>query len=211
MKVLGLLLSLLVVSAVSNAQTPASSETNPEVEVVKFSWSKERLNWEVNPFSGPNENFHEMQFRARSEKRVSDAKRSGTAGQQITAERDAKVDAAIVAAGRQPTGPARYYFIYRASLRNTSDKVIEEIDWDYVFIDSATGQELSRHQFSSTKPIAPGKSKELSFMLSAPPTKRISVYALNKQERSGVADQVVVVRVKYSDGSVWQQPQAPAK
>lgn len=206
MKVYALLLSLLVVPTASNAQTPAASTTASEVEVVKFSWSKERLNWEQNPFNGPNENFHEMQFRARSEKRVSDAKKSGTAGQQSSAERDLKVDAAIVAASRQPSGPARYYFIYRASLKNSSTKPIEEIDWDYVFIDSATGQELGRHQFTSSKTIAPGKSKELSFMLAAPPTKRISVYALNKQERSGIADQVVVVRVKYSDGTEWQRP-----
>ena len=204
MKVYALLLSLLVVPIASNAQTLPASTTSSEVEVVKFSWSKERLNWEQNPFGGPNENFHEMQFRARSEKRVTDAKKSGTAGQHSTAERDLKVDAAIVAAGRQPSGPARYYFIYRASLKNSSTKPIEEIDWDYVFIDSATGQELGRHQFTSTKIIQPGKSKELTFMLSTPPTKRISVSALNKQERSGIADQVVVVRVKYSDGSVWQ-------
>jgi hypothetical protein len=206
MKIYALLLSLLVVPAASNAQTLPTSANPSEVEVVKFSWSKERLNWEQNPFSGPNENFHEMQFRARSEKRVTDAKKSGTTGQQSTAERDLKVDAAIVAAGRQPSGPARYYFIYRASLKNTSTKPIEEIDWDYVFIDSATGQELGRHQFTSTKIIQPGKSKELTFMLSAPPTKHISVFALNKQERSGISDQIVVIRVKYSDGTVWQLP-----
>ena len=204
MKVYALLLSLLVVPIASYAQTLPASATSSQVEVVKFSWSKERLNWEQNPFGGPNENFHEMQFRARAEKRVSDAKKSGTTGQQASAERDAKVDAAIIAAARQPSGPPRYYFIYRASLKNASNKQIEEIDWDYVFIDSATGQELGRHQFTSAKTIAPGKNRELSFSLSAPPTRRISVYALNKQERSGIADQVVVVRVKYSDGSVWQ-------
>ncbi|HEU4768256.1 MAG TPA: hypothetical protein VFS77_12815, partial [Pyrinomonadaceae bacterium] len=88
-----------------------------------------------------------------------------------------------------------------------SSRPIAEIDWDYVFIDGATGEELNRHQFASSKTIAPGKSKELSFMLSVPPTKRISVNALNKQERSGVSDQVVVVRIKYADGSVWEQPQ----
>jgi hypothetical protein len=206
MKVYVLLLSLFLLPAVTRAQAP-SSTTAPDIEVVKFSWSKERLNWEQNPFSGPNENFHEMQYRARAEKRVSDAKKSGTSGQQSSAERDLKVDAAIVQAGRQPSGPARYYFIYKTSLKNSSAKQIEEVDWDYVFIDSATGLELGRHQFTSTKIIAPGKSKELSFMLSAPPTKRISVQALNKQERSGIADQVVVVRVKYSDGSVWQVPE----
>ena len=206
MKVYVLLLSLFLLPAVTRAQAP-SSTTAPDVEVVKFSWSKERLNWEQNPFNGPNENFHEMQYRARAEKRVSDAKKSGTTGQQASAERDLKVDAAIVQAGRQSSGPARYYFIYKTSLKNSSTKQIEEVDWDYVFIDSATGLELGRHQFTSAKTIPPGKSKELSFMLSAPPTKRISVHALNKEEKSGIADQVVVVRVRYSDGSVWQLPQ----
>ena len=207
MKVSVLLLSLLVVPIVSNAQMPAASATGAEVQVTKFSWSKERLNWEQNPFNGPNENFHEMQYRARAEKRVSDAKKSGTTGQQSSAERDLKVDAAIVQAGRQPSGPARYYFIYRASFKNSSSKQIDEIDWDYVFIDAATGQELNRHQFSSAKTIPPGKSKELSFMLASAPTKKISVSALNKEERSGIADQVVIVRVKYSDGTVWQLPE----
>lgn len=207
MKVYLLLLSLLLVPFASHAQTPDTSSTAAEVQVTKFSWSKERLNWETNPFNGPNENFHEMQFRARSEKRVSDAKRSGTTGQQVSAERDAKVDAAIIQAARQPKGPARYYFIYRASFKNSSTRQIEEIDWDYVFVDSATGQELNRHEFSSAKPIGPGKSKELTFMLSDPPTRTISVQALSKQERSGIADQVVIVRVKYSDGSVWELPE----
>ena len=81
------------------------------------------------------------------------------------------------------------------------------MDWDYVFIDSATGLEIGRHQFTSTKTISPGKSKELSFSLSNPPTRQISVYTLNKQERSALYDKVVIVRVKYSDGSEWQLPQ----
>ncbi len=206
MKVVVLLLSFWFVALVTNAQTPSTSSGDSQMELVKFSWSKERLNWEQNPFGGPNENFHEMQFRSRAEKRVSDAKRSGGSAQTSTAERDAKVDAAIIQAGRQPSGPPRYFFLYRASVRNTSSKAIEEIDWDYVFIDAGTGQELGRHQFTSTRTIAPGKTKELSFMLSSPPTKRISVYALDKHERSGIGDQVVIVRVKYSDGSVWQLP-----
>src|SRR5688500_10012554 len=130
MKIYALLLSLLLVPIASNAQTPAPATSSPEVEVVKHSWSKERLNWEQNPFSGPNENFHEMQYRARAEKRVSDAKKSGTTGQQSTAERDLKVDAAIVQAGRQSSGPARYYFIYKASFKNSSTKPIDEIDWE---------------------------------------------------------------------------------
>jgi hypothetical protein len=204
MKAVFLLLLILVVALVSNAQTPQASERGAsEVQVVKFSWSKERINWEQNPFGGPNENFHEMQFRARSEKRASDARRANSPDASKL-EKDARADAAIIQAERQRKGPPRYTFLYRTSIKNSSEKTIKEIDWDYVFLDAATGEEMGRRQFTSVGTIGPGKSKELSFMLSAPPTQRISVYALDKKERIGFDEHVVIVRVKYSDGSVWQ-------
>ncbi|HET6851690.1 MAG TPA: hypothetical protein VFH46_05165 [Pyrinomonadaceae bacterium] len=203
MKVLVLLLSFLFVAQIAHAQTttaPAGA-----AEVVKFSWSKERLNWERNPFGGPNENFHQMQFRARSEKRVSDAKRSNSA-EVGKLEKEAKADAAIVAAANENAPPPRYYFLYRASIKNNSTKPIAEIDWDYIFTDAATGDELDRRQFTSVHNIGPGKQKELTFTVPTPPTRRISVHALDKKERIGIGEQVVIVRIKYADGSVWQLP-----
>jgi len=198
-----MLLSFLFVAQAAYAQTP--STPGEVAEVVKFGWSKERLNWERNPFGGPNENFHQMQFRARAEKRVSDAKRSNSP-EKDKFEKEAKADAAIVAAANQNSKPPRYYFFYRASVKNVSTKPITEIDWDYVFVDAATGDELDRRQFTSVQNIAPGKQKELRFTLPTPPTRRISVYSLDKKERSGIGEQVVIVRVKYADGSVWQLP-----
>lgn len=204
MKVVALLLSFLFVSLVANAQqATSSSPAVSQVELVKFSWSKERLNWEQNPFGGPNENFHQMQFRARSEKRVSDAKRAGNSAEISKLEKDARTDAAIVEASRQ-TAPPRYYFIYRASIKNKSIKPITEIDWDYVFVDAGTGAELDRRQFASVQNVGPGKTKELTFMIPTPPTRRISVYALDKKERFGVNERVVIVRVRYGDGTEWQ-------
>ena len=190
---------LLILSAVAYAQ----SANNPAIELVKFSWSKERLNWEGNPFGGPNENFHQMQFRARSEKRVSDAKRSNSA-EVGKLEKEAKADAAIVESENKNSPPPRYYFIYRASMKNLGSKAIKEIDWDYVFIDAVTGDELDRRQFTSVQNIGPGKQKELVFTLPTPPTRRISVQALDKKERVGIDERVVVVRVTYMDGSVWE-------
>jgi hypothetical protein len=190
---------LLILSAVAYAQ----SANNPAIELVKFSWSKERLNWEGNPFGGPNENFHQMQFRARSEKRVSDAKRSNSA-EVGKLEKEAKADAAIVESENKNSSPPRYYFIYRASMKNLGSKAIKEIDWDYVFIDAVTGDELDRRQFTSVQNIGPGKQKELVFTLPTPPTRRISVQALDKKERVGIDERVVVVRVTYMDGSVWE-------
>jgi hypothetical protein len=197
MKVLVVLIFLLLVAGVAVAQT------DPAVELVKFSWSKERLNWEGNPFGGPNENFHQMQFRTRSEKRVSDAKRSNSP-EVGKLEKEAKADAAIVANENQNSAPPRYYFMYRASMKNLSAKAIKEIDWDYIFVDAATGEELDRRQFTSVQNIGPGKQKELTFTLPTPPTRRVSVYALDKKERLGLAEKVIIVRITYADGSVWE-------
>ena len=199
MRVAVVLLSVLIFTGVAYAQSP----TDPAIELVKFSWSKERLNWEGNPFGGPNENFHQMQFRARSEKRVSDAKRSNSA-EVGKLEKDAKADAAIVENENKNSAPPRYYFIYRASMKNLSSKAIKEIDWDYVFVDAVTGDELDRRQFTSVQNIGPGKQKELVFTLPTPPTRRISVQALDRRERVGIDERVVVVRVTYMDGSVWE-------
>jgi len=199
MRVAVVLLSVLIFTGVAYPQSP----TDPAIELVKFSWSKERLNWEGNPFGGPNENFHQMQFRARSEKRVSDAKRSNSA-EVGKLEKDAKADAAIVENENKNSAPPRYYFIYRASMKNLSSKAIKEIDWDYVFVDAVTGDELDRRQFTSVQNIGPGKQKELVFTLPTPPTRRISVQALDKKERVGIDERVVVVRVTYVDGSVWE-------
>jgi hypothetical protein len=197
MKVLVVLIFLLLVAGVAVAQT------DPAVELVKFSWSKERLNWEGNPFGGPNENFHQMQFRTRSEKRVSDAKRSNSP-EVGKLEKEAKADAAIVANENQNSAPPRYYFMYRASIKNLSTIQIKEIEWDYIFVDAATGEELDRRQFTSVQNIGPGKQKELTFTLPTPPTRRVSVYALDKKERLGLAEKVIIVRITYADGSVWE-------
>ena len=37
-----------------------------------------------------------------------------------------------------------------------------------------------------------------------PPTKRISAYNLGKKERDGLLEQVIIVRILYDDGTVWQ-------
>lgn len=203
MRVVVLLLSFLFVAPAANAQTTSAPAAG--AEVVKYSWTKERLNWERNPFGGPNENFHQMQFRARSEKRASDAKR-GNSPEKDKFEKEAKTDAAIVAAENENAPPPRYYFFYRASVRNNSTKQITEIDWDYIFTDAVTGDELDRRQFTSVQNIGPGKQKELTFPLPTPPTRRISVHSLDKKERAGMGERVVIVRVKYADGSEWQLP-----
>jgi hypothetical protein len=186
--------------------TPPSPENPPGLEVVKFSWSKERIGWERDPFSGPVENFDQMRVRTRNEKRINDAKRDGSTIDVDRVTREAKADAANVEQLRRGQPPPRYGFMYKVSVRNTGAKAIKSLDWDHVFFDTETKAETGRHQFTGDEKIAPGKQKEFVVFVSSPPSSTISVHKLQKRERETIGESIVVVRVEYADGSVWQRP-----
>ena len=175
-----------------------------EVEVVKFNWSKERIGWERDPFSGPIENFDETRARQRNERRIEDAKR-GNSSEVDRIRREAKADAANIAA-KHKEPPSRYVFVYKATVKNAGSKAIKSIDWDYVFLEHGTENEIGRQQFTSEEKISPGKSKELVVTITKPPTKTISLTSLNNNERGSLDGRVILVRIDYADGTSWQRP-----
>ena len=203
MKLAGALLFLVPLAIISQGQTPpANSAEPPDVTVVKFSWSKERINWEGDPFGGPVESFDDMRVRTRNDRRV-EVNKGGAEESRI--RREAKADAANIAIARQPPRP-RYVFVYELSVKNSSPKPIKAIDWDYVFFDTANQHETGRLQISSEEKIAPGKNKGLKIYTSRPPTATVSAHMLNDKERQNMSEQVFIMRIVYSDGSVWQRP-----
>jgi hypothetical protein len=211
MKLLALTLLAFSAHTITAAQdAPAASQGSADVVAVKFGWSKERIGWERDPFAGPVENFDQMRVRARNEKRIDDLKRSGNQSEVNRAQREARADAAIIAKARGGGKPPRYVFLYKATFQNNGGKVIRSVDWDYVFLDAATGEELGRRQFTGVEKIAPGKRKELEFLVPTPPAQKVSVYALDRRDRDGMKEQFVVVRVVYEDGTVWQPAAPPA-
>jgi hypothetical protein len=206
MKILLVLLAILLMSAGIAAQ-PASHPPGDgsDLTVVKFSWSKERIGWEQDPFSGPIENWDEVRVRSRNEKRISDAKKGGSGSDVSRAERDAKTDAALVSSIHQSARP-RYGFVYKVIVQNNSQKPIKAIDWDYVFVDQNAQIEVGRREFSSVEKISPGKSKELKFFIPTPPTRTVSVSSLNENERKGLVEDVAIVQIEYADGTFWRRP-----
>ena len=202
MKYLCLVLLLASTTTVAVAQSPTQS--SDPTEVIKFSWNKERIGWENDPFRGPIENFDEMRARTRNERRITTAKSGGADTDKL--KRDAGADAANIATQHQ-NPPSRYVFTYKTTLKNASDKTITSVDWDYIFFDKNSEQELGRQQFTSDETIKPGKLKELLVNLTKPPTHTISVTSLNKNEGDSLIGRVVVMRVVYSDGSTWAAPE----
>ena len=186
---------LLGISIVCAQQQPS------DVEVVKASWSKVRIGWERDPFAGPLENFDEMRSRARNERRIAQ-------GGGDRAKRDAKADDANLAAQRKEK-PPQYYFIYKTKLKNNSNSAIVQLDWDYIFFERDTDNEMGRQQFTSDEQIGPGKTKELTVTMTSPPTKTVSVTSLNLEERKRFTEKIVLVSIKYADGRVWNAPEVP--
>lgn len=201
------LLVLFAGSSILHSQDRSEPVAVPDLAVVKHSWSKDRVGWEGDPFSGPIENFDEMRVRTRNEKRMMDAKRAAGSVEAGRAERDALTDQALIQAIHKAPRP-RYGFTYKVSLHNKGSKEITAIDWDYVFFDMVNLNELGRREFGSEQKIAPGKTKEVKFFISAPPTRRISAQALDKNERHGLGERIELVRIQYADGTFWQRATA---
>jgi hypothetical protein len=178
---------------------PALYAQEPAVEVVNSSWTKVRINWERDPFGGPLENFDEMRARARNERRVAQ-------GGGERAKREAKADEANLANLRDKA-PPKYYFIYKTKVKNNHTAAITQIDWDYVFFERDTENELGRQEFTSNEQIGPGKTKEMTVRITSPPTRTVSVTSLNLEERKRFTEKIVLIRVQYADGHVWQAPQ----
>jgi hypothetical protein len=182
---------------------PAQSAPPPEVVVLKYSWAKERVNWQSDPFAATVENFDDVRRRVGDQRRAERARGSGNTAEAAKIEQETRAEQVIRA---RPPAPPRYAFRYKISVRNAGAKAIRELDWDYVFTDATTGEELGRREFTGVEKIAPGREKELNFMTHSAPARRISVQSLNKKERDGLVEQVVLVRVLYEDGSVWRRP-----
>jgi len=173
------------------------------ISVIKFSWIKERVDWEGDPFSNPTESSDSSKVPLRNDKRMTELKKGGTTPEADRATRDtgSNLNYEINNNSR-----ARFKFMYKTLLRNTGTKTTKVIDWDYVFVDSQTKTELGRRQFTNVAAVAPGKSKELRLLTVSPPTRMVNVDSLNKNQRNNLLETVVIVRVEYTDGSVWQLP-----
>ena len=65
---------------------------------------------------------------------------------------------------------------------------------------------MGRQEFTSDEQIGQGKTKELTVAVTSPPARTVGVTSLNLEDRKRFTEKIVVMRVKYADGHVWQAP-----
>lgn len=193
-----LILSMLILAASSPSAFPQDSGSG--VEVIKFSWERERIR--PRPSSAPLASQDELIQQSRRERELAAARNASDKGKAGQIETQMINHQRATEKARDMALP-RDGYRYLVTLKNHGGKTIKSIDWDYLFLDSITRQELARHQFTSDETIKPGKSKKLSVLYLTPPVKLVSAQMLSKKNLP-YTEQVLVARILYSDGSVWQ-------
>jgi hypothetical protein len=197
---IGGLLALFVLCAAGHPTI--AQETDSPLAVVKFSWNKERLH--PIPSMAPLASQDELIQQSRREQQLSVARNAQSKSAASKLESQNTNHQAAKAQAQQTEMP-RDGYRYKVTLRNDGDKTIKSIDWDYYFVDAVTNQELARHQFTSDETIKPGKSKEVAVLYLKPPVKTVDARSLRKKEGEAYVGRVVIARLQFSDGSVWQQ------
>ncbi len=194
-----LLLSILP----QNQSRPEITYDGSPVTVVSGKWFRDRQAAPlVTPASGPaaamipqNKNF-EKNRRANTSPGERDPNLDTIDG------RSAAMDRAIQQS--RSTGKPVDGYSYRAKIRNATSKLIEVIFWEFQSKESPTST-VSRRQFLCGVAIKPEKDKELQAFTLSGPADVVSVAALADKNKAAAEEKVVINRVEFADGSIWQR------
>jgi hypothetical protein len=93
-----------------------------------------------------------------------------------------------------------YVFKYtaKATLKNTGEKTIKTISWDYVFADAKEQRELKRYRLQSKQRVLPGETQTLVRDIGIDPKENTRHISTGKQS-------VEIIKLEYADGSAWRR------
>ncbi|MCU1267237.1 MAG: hypothetical protein JWM21_3555 [Acidobacteria bacterium] len=111
----------------------------------------------------------------------------------------------IVQEARRPQNKPIDGFSFQVKVQNTSTKVVEILFWEYQFIDSANPTNVTRRQFLCGVNIKADKAKEVQAFGLSGPSDVVSVGTLANKSGSAFQEKVVINRVEYADGTIWQR------
>lgn len=94
---------------------------------------------------------------------------------------------------------------YKIKVQNPTSQAVDILFLEYQFSDRSNPENVMRRQFLCVANLIPGKEKELqAFSLNGPPDV-VNVKSLEKNSASPFDEKVVINRIEYRGGSVWQR------
>ena len=203
MKVVLLFLILFNLLALVQTQTPANDEASP-MTVTSYKWSRARQKLDAAPADVniparaviPQNKSFARNARINEPRGARDPNQDTVDGRSEALERN-------VQEARANKSQPRDGFAYRIKVKNSSTKVVEILFWEYQFNEAENPNILARRQFLCGVNIRPDKEKDLEGFSLSRPSDVVSVSALADKTR--FKENVVINRIEYSDGSIWQR------
>lgn len=196
----------LLLVLVSPGQNTVRPDEGSAVTVLSYKWAKSRQTVEKLdvPVTTPaaamipaNKNF-QRNVRANDPAGVRDPNADTLDGRSAALEKS-------VQEARAPKPKPVDGYAYRVKVQNASRKVIEVVFWEYQFKETANPTTVARRQFLCGVNIKPDKEKELQSFSVSGPSDVISVGSLANKSENLFEERVVINRVEYADGSIWQR------
>lgn len=201
-----LLLPLLILLVSQNEHAQITIEDS-SIEVVSSKWSKYRQKIEktdnqknVTPQSAmtPANKSFERNRRANDPVGAPDPNANTTDGRSAALEK-------IAQESRAPKSGFVDGFLYQVKIRNSSAKTIEVLFWEYQFKERANPSNAASRQYLCGVNIKPGKEKELIVFSTSSPSGLISVDSLADKTGNLFEEKILINRVEYADGTIWQR------
>jgi hypothetical protein len=201
-----LLLLPLLLMFVSPTQNASAPQDGSSVVVLSSKWAKSRQVLEkldpivstTAPAMIPENKNYARNARSNNPVGARDPNEDTIDGRHAALEK-------INQEARTPSGKPVDGFSYRAKIQNASARVIEIVFWEYQFTDPGNSSNMTRRQFLCGVNIKPAKDKELQAFSVSGPSDVISVQSLGNKSENAFQEKVLINRVEYSDGTIWQR------
>lgn len=197
MKFLNLVLLMLILAAGVSAQASSGATDAPGVSVIRHRWRQVVRNpaLDEDPFRANNEQREVMRVERETIRQNTIRVQSG----QTPLPSPRRRSSTLVIADTS----TRY--VYEANVSNTGSKTIRELEWEYVLFDPTTQRVIGNRRFTTEASIRPGRSKRLIGHSTLPPATVVDVTQTGEQGRGQFSERVIIHRVVYTDGSLWQR------
>lgn len=203
-----LLIFTLLLIPLAQAQEPANGDESPLV-VLSSKWARDRQ---------PGENAVSASALVPPQPAITRESRNFEKQKRINAtagDRDPSLDSVDSRAGELErinqmarageNRPTIEGYAYQLKVHNGTQKVMQNVFWEYQFRETANPSNLVRRQFICSVKIKPSQEKSLQAFSRLGPAEVIDVKSLAKKSGPQYESAVRINRIEYSDGTFWQR------
>jgi hypothetical protein len=198
-------IALLLVSPSDGAQVVTE---NSSIVVLNSGWSKFRRKVEAAdvPTNTPAQSVMNRTNRNfERNRRVNDMPGTPDPNEGTVEARSAALDKTMQES-RDPNAKTVDGYLYEAKIRNTFQKTIEVLFWEYEFTERANPSNVTSHQFLCGVKIKPNKEQDLSVFTTSSPGNSVSAANLPDNKTGSLFEERIVInRVEYADGTILQR------